>query len=81
MAKGKSVTAYLYKACFMADIAKRAGYDDLQSFQGLLTPADFHAMVDLGWLYYKKLISPPVVKYLMDKFCPDYDQSIPATKK
>lgn len=63
---------YKYKACFMTDIAKRAGYSDVTLFQCCLTPADWHEMIDRGWVPYRKKLNPPIVQYLMDKFVPDY---------
>lgn len=36
-------------------------------------------MIDWGWRPYKRLLPPPVVKYLMDKFCPDYRQTTTIT--
>ncbi len=62
---------YKYRACFMSDIAERAGVD-IETFQSWLTPQDMHCMIDLGWVYYRRKLTPPVVQYLMDKFCPDY---------
>ncbi|GEM_PF-4992338 len=63
---------YKYKACFMSELAKRAGYSDVETFQSLLTPADWHQLIDLGWVPYRRKLTPPVVRYLMDKFLPDY---------
>lgn len=64
---------YKYRACFMTDIAKRAGYEDVTLFQCLLTPDDWVSMIRLGWVPYRKKLNPPVVQFLMDKFVPDYD--------
>ncbi len=64
---------YKYGACFMTDIAMRAGYDDVTLFQCCITPVDWHTLIDLGWVPYRKKLSPPIVQYLMAKFAPDYD--------
>lgn len=66
---------YRYRACFMTEIAKRAGYKDVTLFQCCLTPDDWIHMIKLGWVPYKKLLNPPVVQYLMDKFVPNYEIS------
>ena len=64
---------YPYRTCYLSDIAQRVGYGDVGTFLDCLTPADFQVMIDLGWRPVRtRLLPPPIVKYLMDKFCPDY---------
>ncbi|WP_460908652.1 hypothetical protein [Spirosoma areae] len=59
----------------MTDIARRAGYKDVTLFQCLLTPDDWIDMIRLGWVPYRKLLNPPVVKFIMDKFVTDYEET------
>jgi hypothetical protein len=64
---------YTYRACFMSDLAKRAGVD-VSTFKDWFTQDDKEELEKLGWQAKKRLLPPPVVKYITEKFLPDYER-------
>ncbi|GAB3761477.1 hypothetical protein GCM10028817_38900 [Spirosoma pomorum] len=69
-----SGVAYKYKSCYMTDLATKAGVD-VSTFQDWITGDDWKALIDLGWRPNKRILSPSVVKYIMDKIVPDYEKA------
>lgn len=57
----------------MSDLAKRAGVH-VTIFQDWLTADDWKHLIDLGWRPNRKKLTTPVVKFITDKYLPDYEQ-------
>jgi hypothetical protein len=55
----------------MTDLAKRAGVP-VSAFQDWFEEADWIALINLGWRPDRRVLTPVLVKYICDKFLPDY---------
>ena len=57
-----------YKAATFGQLAEAAGVQDVRTFMDWLTREDWKYMIDLGWRPFERLLKPPVVKFLREKF-------------
>ena len=57
----------------MTDLAKRAN-TSVNTFQNWFTVEDWVTLIQLGWRPNKRLLTPPVVKYIIDKYLPEYEK-------
>ncbi len=56
-----------YESCTLTDLARLAGID-LRTLQKKITPDHQRRMIDLGWNAFERVLLPPVVHYVRERF-------------
>lgn len=56
-----------YKATTFGQLAEAAGVD-VRTFTSWLDREDWKRLIDLGWWPFQRILKPPCVKFLREKF-------------